>query len=116
MALLGDAWRLVRARQGPFLAALLLVNVAFAGAMQWAGPQAEAALRAPLAHWSYEILTQAFGALLTAFALRLFLAPESRWWRLCRGARRRNERIGEWALPSPYFSTISSHFLPSTRV
>ena len=87
-ALLGDAWRLVRARQGPFLAALLLVNVAFAGAMLWVGPRDEGALKAPLAHWSYEALTAAVTALLTALALRLFLAPESRWWRLDRSLAR----------------------------
>jgi len=37
---------------------------------------------------SYEVLTAAVTALLTAFALRLFLAPESRWWRLDRSLAR----------------------------
>lgn len=88
MALLGEGWRMVRAVPQPFLGALSLGNVIFFCASERMSRWAIEALKAPVAHWSFEILKEGVAALLTAFALRVLLAPASRWWRLDRSLAR----------------------------
>ncbi|MDB5423891.1 MAG: hypothetical protein JWQ29_1307, partial [Phenylobacterium sp.] len=88
LALLGESWAILRAQPAPVLGGLLLANVAFAGAAQGASAWAAEALKAPPAHWAFEVAKAAVMALITAVSLRLFLAPRSRWERLDRSLAR----------------------------